>query len=238
MKEAVMILFGESFRSGGQGIHIRGLEKSFKGQIKATISQIKFLKYLRDNKKINTRIIIISYNTIYNNHLLDCFKYEDFLENWYFYDNLIGKDNLIKSGIEKINNLYKYKYLLIMRIDLFLKPYFFYIFDPDSKNIVFPSVCFKPCHKVFDCPRVNDMMMFIPRKLFRITNNFKLNHKTWYQLVYNKKINIKDLDTILKTYHDSDTAKDYNPIYYIVNRYIKPPPNKCGNEIFDKFNFK
>ena len=124
-----------------------------------------------------------------------------------------------------------------MRIDLFLKPYFIYIFNPDSKNILFPSVCFKPYHKILDCPRVNDMIMFIPKNLFRITNNFELNHKTWYQLVHNKKINIKHLETILKTYHDSDSAKDYNPIYYIVNRYIKPPPNVCGNEIFDKYNF-
>lgn len=238
MKNAVMILFGETFRSGGQGLHIRGLKKSVIPQIKATLSQVKFLKHLRDNKKINTRIIIISYNTIYKNNLLECFKCEGFLENYYFYDNLIGKDNLIKIGIEKIDDLYKYKFLLIMRIDLFLKPYFFDIFDPDSKKILFPSICFKPHHKVLDCPRVNDTMMFIPRNFFRITNKFKLNHSTWYQLVHKKKINVKDLDTILKTYHDSDTEKDFNPIYYIVNRYVKSPPNRCGNEIFDKFNFE
>jgi hypothetical protein len=32
---------------------------------------------------------------------------------------------------------------------------------------------------------------------------------------------------MLETYHDSDSAKDFNPIYYIVNRpQYKDTPNK------------
>ena len=40
---------------------------------------------------------------------------------------------------------------------------------------------------------------------------------------------------MLNTYHDSDSAKDFNPIYYIVNRNVKNTHRT--KEIFDKYNF-
>ena len=61
-----------------------------------------------------------------------------------------------------------------MRIDLFLKDKFFEIFNPYSDKILFPSVCFKPLHKCIH-PRVNDMMMFIP-KYFDFIKKFELGH--------------------------------------------------------------
>jgi hypothetical protein len=40
---------------------------------------------------------------------------------------------------------------------------------------------------------------------------------------------------MLNTYHDSDSAKDFNPIYYIVNRNVNN--TQRIKEIFDKYNF-
>ena len=40
---------------------------------------------------------------------------------------------------------------------------------------------------------------------------------------------------MINTYHDSDSAKDYNPIYYIVNRH--ETSIHTTKKIFDKYNF-
>ena len=43
----------------------------------------------------------------------------------------------------------------------------------------------------------------------------------------------KDIDTMIHTYHDSDSFKDYNPLYYIVNRQQTDIDHSKGY-IFDK----
>ena len=51
-----------------------------------------------------------------------------------------------------------------------------------------------------------------------------------------KGVKYNDLDTMINTYHDSDSAKDYNPLYYIVNR----PENKIHHSegvFFNKYAF-
>ena len=132
-----------------------------------------------------------------------------------------------------------------MRIDLFLKDKFFEIFNPYSDKILFPSVCFKPTHKCGLHPRVNDTMMFIPKKYFNFIKKFNiktsvkntrgLSHNSWHDLIVLHKLSYDDLDMMLNTYHDSDSAKDFNPIYYIVNRYVENTHRT--KEIFDKYNF-
>ena len=51
----------------------------------------------------------------------------------------------------------------------------------------------------------------------------------------NTDLTYEDLGTIINTYHDSDSSKDYNPLYYIVNR----PENiiwHSEGDIFNKHN--
>ena len=122
-----------------------------------------------------------------------------------------------------------------MRIDLFLKDKFSEIFNPTSDKILFPSICFEPHHKCDIHPRVNDMMMFIPKKYFYLINKITLNHGSWYDLITLYNLKYDDLDMMLDTYHDSDSAKDFNPIYYIVNRHQEM--NHTTTKIFDKYNF-
>ena len=124
-----------------------------------------------------------------------------------------------------------------MRIDLFLKDKFIEIFNVDNDKILFPSICFKPYHKVVIHPRINDMMVCIPKKYidFYKQNEVSLCHDTWYSLVQNHNFKYNQLDTMLNTYHDSDSSKDYNPIYYIVNRHQENI--HITTEIFDKYNF-
>jgi hypothetical protein len=63
----------------------------------------------------------------------------------------------------------------------------------------------------------------------------QLHHNSWHDLIVYHKLTYEDLDMMLNTYHDSDSAKDYNPIYYIVNRNVNNTHRT--KEIFDKYNF-
>jgi len=233
MKKSLLILFGESFRLG-QGNRNVGSKESYEEQIKAANSHINFVSSLQ-KKNINMVVSINSYTTQYDNHLTDIYK--DVLYDNIFYTNLIGQNALIHNCIKRIDNANDYHFILCMRIDLFLKDKFMEIFNPDSDKILFPSICFEPYHKVGIHPRVNDMMMYIPNKYINFfkQNNFNLFHNTWFDLVEIYNFNYSELDMMLNTYHDSDSAKDYNPIYYIVNRLENS--NHKTKKIFDKYNF-
>ena len=51
----------------------------------------------------------------------------------------------------------------------------------------------------------------------------------------NTDLTYDDLDTMINTYHDSDSSKDYNPLYYIVNRPENIIWHREGH-IFNKHN--
>ena len=236
MKKSLLILFGESFRLGGQGNRNIGSEESYEEQIKAAKSHINFILNLQ-RQNISMVVSINSYMTQYDNHLTDIYKNKNVLHDSIFYTNLLGQNALIHNCINRIDNVNDYDFILCMRIDLFLKNGFMEIFNPDNDRILFPSICFEPHHKVGKHPRVNDTMMCVPKKYINFfkQNNFNLSHNTWYDLIEDYNFNYSQLDMMLTTYHDSDSAKDYNPIYYIVNR-----PENSNHEtkkVFDKYNF-
>jgi len=81
-------------------------------------------------------------------------------------------------------------------------------------------------------------MTFVPRKYFKYLGYIHWTpdgHHQWYDLITHAKLKYDDLDTMINTYHDSDSAKDFNPLYYIVNR----PETQVHHttELFDKWAF-
>ena len=232
-KNALLILYGESFRLGGQSTRNRGSVESYEAQMKAAQTHINFIKHLQ-TKQINMVVSINSYTTQYEDNLMGI--YNDVLYDGIFYHDLIGQSKLIHNCVDRINEDY-FDFILCMRIDLFLKDRFLEIFNPDSDKILFPSICFEPHDKCGIHPRVNDMMMFVPKKYisFLKEKKFNLFHDTWKNLIEDFNLDYSDLDMMLNTYHDSDSEKDYNPIYYIVNR--PENNNHRTKKIFDKYNF-
>ena len=230
-----IILYGESFRLGGQGNRNTGSDESYNEQIKAANSHISFIKYL-NSKNINVDVYISSYATKFTNDLIDIYK--DVLIGHDFYENLIGQGNLIHNTINKISNITEYDFLLIMRIDIFLKDMFTEIFDHNWNKIMWASICFKPHHKCGIHPRVNSIIIFIPIKYYKYLQflHFGDGHGQWAYLINNTDLKYDDLDTMLSTFHDSDSAKDFNPIYYIVNRKETLIHRNIG-EIFNKITF-
>ena len=232
--KSLLILFGESFRFGSQGNRNRGSVNSYNAQIEAAQTHMKFIQNLKKNN-CNMVVSINSYTTQYNNILSNAYK--GVLVDSRFYQGLLGQNTLIQKCIDRIPNINEFDFILYMRIDIFLKDKFMEVFNPNSDKILFPSICFEPQHKFGEHPRVNDMMMFIPKKYFNFIKNINLDHETWYNLITKYNFNYDDLDMMLNTYHDSDSAKDFNPIYYIVNR-TQNNIHVTKNKVFDKYNFK
>ena len=90
---------------------------------------------------------------------------------------------------------------------------------------------------VFGCFRrvLGPLISEGPLRVLGLQFKFQLNHNSWHNLIVHHKLTYEDLDMMLNTYHDSDSAKDFNPIYYIVNRNVNNTHKT--KEIFDKYNF-
>lgn len=234
MKKGLLILFGESFRLGGQGNRNRGSDKSYDEQILASESHMKLVEILR-GKGFDLDVSINSYSTKFDSNLREVYKNSLIDEMFHKQPGGRGQNNLIHTCLNRINNIEQYEFILNMRIDIRLKEKFFEIFNPHASQILFPSVCWiggHKCGKNGKHPRINDMMMFVPRKFFGIAKEIKLQHESWHKLVEEHELSYEDLDVMIDTFHDSDSKKDFNPIYYIVNRGA----SRCHRSKYVKFD--
>jgi hypothetical protein len=231
----LIIFLGESFRIGQQHTRNRGSIESYSEQIKASNSHIVFIEHIIQKFQLNSiSLFLSSYNTQYDNDLL--MIYNKYLLGYKLYDNVIGLNNLFHNSINSIENIEKYDFILYIRIDLYLKEYFLNCFDPTINMILFPTICWIYASRIGNHPRVNDTILFIPKKYYKYIEKIRICHDTWYELINTTNLTYDDLDVMINTYHDSDSFKDYNPLYYIVNR--------CENKnwhskeyIFNKHNF-
>ncbi len=225
----LLLLFGESFRLGGQGNRNRGSAESYDGQMKAVQSQVDLIDHLR-RKGIEMDVGISSYTTPYQEDILKLYPRVVF---YLFHPYLLGQNELIRLGLKQANIDQDYDFVFYMRIDLLIKSPFLDIVEP-WQTIRFISVCWKYWDRYGNHPRVNDMMLYIPKKYFKYLSRIHLSHETWKNLI-DIGLTYEDLDMMCDTYHDSDSAIDYNPYYSIVNR------PECSthhtNKFFDKYNF-
>lgn len=232
--KGLLLLFGESFRWGGQHTRDRGRYVSYPAQIDASKSHKRWIDHTKQKYHADINVSINSYTTRFDDDLTSIYLLD--LKKSIFYPEMIGQNGLIQRCIQHLKeDLKEYDFILYMRIDLYLKDTFFDIFDPTWDKIMFPSICFEPHHKCGPHPRVNDMMMFIPKKYFSHLN-VGLGHDSWYNLIERQSLTYEDLDTMLNTYHDSDSGKDFNPIYFIVNR-PEESNHLTTRSIFNKYNF-
>lgn len=223
----LLIIVGECFREGGQYSRLKDTDISVTNQLKATESHLSFIEYLKNKYGITTDIQLISYISKYENILIN--QYNKYNLQYKFYDKyFVDRTTLVNST--KIENIAKeYDSILVIRPDMYLKPFFLDIFDPYATKICYPSVCYvdRGKHRIQQYPRVNDTMVFIPKNYFDIayyTIGIKLYHEAILDYVthsqsINKPLHLHtDFDFFLKTPHDSDSSKDYNPIYYLISR--------------------
>lgn len=177
--------------------------------------------------------MILSYTTKFQNDLSNV--YSKYLLSSTYHETAMGMQNLIEYSLNDIQKIQKeYDFILFMRIDLYLKDKFTQLFDSKWDKILFPSICFKPHHIILGHPRVNDVMTFFPKKYFNYINCTKFCHDAWYFFMNETDLTYDDIDTMIETFNDSDSAKDFNPMYFIVNRPECQRFHTEG-EIFNKY---
>ncbi len=218
--KCLILLLGESFRTGCQNTRIRGNESSYSEQIDLCTNHLNFFYFLKKCYNIDVSLHITTYNTVYNDKLFDIYK--NYLVSYSILNDPdgIGLHNLYYKSLCDIKNIKSYEFFFYYRIDIFLKPYFLDLFNPYWETIYFsfPMSIKDNGHMLIDEPRVSDTMLFIPNKYFHILDKVYLYHSCWFVLINKTKLTNKDLDFMINTFHDSDSFKDNNPLYYIVNR--------------------
>jgi hypothetical protein len=217
IQSCLVIFIGESFRSGGQFSRIIGRPESFDDQMIAVKSHIRFLKLLSE-MGYHVSTYIGTYETPYVKHLLH--EYQPSSYDIYQPHQRIGLNALFHNSYKHLhkNMKNKFSHFFYFRIDLFLKEDFFRQFFI-APIILFPSLCWKKNSLTpRKYPRVNDTMLFVPNRYFHFIPRMKIGHENYEILRRTTCLLDKDLGFLFKTFHDSDTSKDLNPYYRIVNR--------------------
>lgn len=229
-----IVFIGESFRTGLQGSRQIGTEEGLQAQREAFDTHMKWLNHLRQNKGHEIDVFFSTTQCHLSNQLLEWYKETGALRSCFiikpedssYPQHFVNASDLISAYT---NSTFIHDFVFTLRIDLFLKDDFISVFDKHIENgnlanyIMFPSICFtmNNYHIHIDKPRVNDTMISIPRRYLGLfyMKIVSLAHESWYKLV-NSNIGISDNDikVILNTYHDSDSYKDWNPIYKFCGR--------------------
>lgn len=238
MKKCLILILGEYFRDLTKRSVSYKNEEVFQDQHKAILSHVDFINFIKSQHNISPTVVIKSYKNYYESCLIDFYKSNNIdISSFDFFSDLKYTSGLFNLSINSIEDINIYDFILYIRPDLELKTFFKKVFNPDEKKILFPSVCFSfnSYHIQNNLyPRVSDTITFIPKNVYnRINlNNFFIGHESWEWLLKNGLKKEDDLiGTFLKTLHDSDSAKDWNPIYRIVNRAQQEKWHDCGKEI-------
>lgn len=207
-----IVLVGESFRLGGQGTRNRDSQESYEEQKRACLSHLKLAEALASEGH-QVDFFIESYATKYESELISL--YGERLKGFSFRDAMVGIQALARAALSK----YEHECVFVCRIDIALKGMMISMFDPEWQKVMFPSACWVHDCRCGNFPRVSDTMMFVPPRLLdRVRGRLFLGHTAWKEFVDSRTLESCDMGLVLDTYHDSDSAKDYNPIYTIVNR--------------------
>ena len=245
IRAGLFVIIGESFRSGGQGSRTRGEASSYDDQMKATKSQIKALAFLESKFGVKIDVSIGTYHTQYTNDLVSAFgdrivgkpdiRHED---------NAAGLTSFFKTALERAAGPEKtldqiYDFIFFCRVDIYLKGGFQMAVDLNWPTIRFPFICWVQNDVTGRSPRVSDFMLFVPSKYFSFLPHYVISHDSWRDFVTKSSLTKWDLDVMITTFHDSDSFKDWNPLYRIANRPENNEWNSiCLNEnscVFDKF---
>jgi hypothetical protein len=225
IQNGLFVLIGESFRTGGQFSRIKGNKSSYSDQMAAVDSVLTSIKLLEKKFNVHVGVSLGTYFTQYTSDLVKAYS-----------GRLVGKPDIrdsnttaglnpfFQTAIERATGPNQtleelYDFIFYCRIDLFLKPTFHAVLDLSWSNIRFPFICWKRSATTRNHhPRVSDAMLFFPSHYFKYMAQFVIGHDAWSNAVTHLSLTYDDMDVMITTFHDSDSQKDWNPLYRVVNR--------------------
>lgn len=222
MPKGLFIILGAGFRTGNQGSTIIGRPESYAGQKEACMTHIGLFKHLKREHDSDIDVILNTYSTQYDNDIQGW--YDNYLISSQFHKHMIGYHELYRNSVDLAKPILdKYDYVHFLRADLFLKPHFYGLVTLDDHKFKYSSICFTlhNYHKTSNnLPRVADMMLYIPKVFFSVLllPDIALLSHYGVDALHAHGVCVDNVSFYLHTYHDSDSYKDWNPIYYVVNR--------------------
>lgn len=220
--KCLIVLVGESFRLGGQNSRNIGSDESFHGQMEASHSHLEFVNAIKSKFGMSSDILLNTYTTKFDAQLVKKYSENDLgggALRTNFNPSQMGRQEIFNQSCELVaDKLHDVEFVQFIRVDLILKRTLMDLFYPDCDRVLWPSACFFGWHKHDGCPRVSDTMLYVPKKHFSLIENKEIwfGHEGWSRLKH--KIGSQNQGLLLGTLHDSDSAKDWNPIYWISGR--------------------
>lgn len=246
MKNCLICITGESFRNGPQSSRIRkDSVHSETNQIRAIHSHLEFITYLKNYYNIISDVLlnIYSFNDCKDTQLIQLYQNHPHINKVYVYlkYELLGEYGLLLNTYDIITydlKNYKYLFILFIRIDLFLKPYFQNIFDLREKirfsnvneigkhfnnfnigmeNHLHSAGIMSDDKTFIQNPFVNHQILYVPNKYFNTIYQKKfILHGSYSHLL--ELVPKEDIDFFLYTFHSSSTDISWNPIFHQVGR--------------------
>jgi hypothetical protein len=208
-KRGLFIFMGESFRSGGTTSRIVGLDESYDSQMQACYSHSSFVEMVSSMYGCIIDVYISTYNTKFNDKLLNA--YTPNIIGHDLYDNRIGTKALLENALNNIHDTSIYDFILLLRIDIIIKPKLYTIFNPDWDTIRFACISWIQDARCGIYPRVNPILVFVPKKYYEyIIEYIDIScHSIWKNLILNANLKTEDMDVMINTYNDADSEKGF-----------------------------
>jgi|694.fasta_scaffold79452_4 hypothetical protein len=228
----LLVLNGESYRSGNQMSRYRGTKNYIERQFLACKSHVKLINVIKDKYNIDTDLIIHSYklNETDDNNLINYYKNHNInIISVTFLPSICENEKkFLNLTYDKINeHLFRYDGCLLIRIDLYLKEFYIQNFVFDDK-IRFPHIDLNHTINITKKFPVCHVFIYYPKKYFHVIENkivYNSTHEIYENLI-TQNIHNSEIDFCINTIHLCTTDCQSNPLYcqigrkYVANYYF------------------
>lgn len=221
-KRLAIIIRGEGFRKGNQLNRNDGQEESYNEQKEACMTHMDLVRRI-ERLGYNVDLYIDTYHTKYDKDLLEF--YGNHVKDSHFHTTKFASQRmLIKHSIDMLKNkLNSYDALLILRVDLFLKDRFINEYNPDTQTVQFPFVMWTlNIRTPAGNPMLTDTIFHFPKiyydKLHGLYEGGSWGDSNHAFLDIVPLVYEKEYSLMTRHFHDSDSAKDFNPYYKMIGR--------------------
>ena len=221
------VLFGEGYRSGPQMSRTRGTGDYMRKQMVASKSHIKLVNMLKtQGHEVDVILNTYKLNEKDDNDLLHYYQRNSNVIQSFFYDHLFPSENhffenMFFNVIPQPND---YDFVLIIRIDFYVKQLFFETLKFAEDKITFPFIDsnininysnetnqFSVCHPI----------ILVPKKYFCafLDHNFYIHHPHELRIeLINSGVPKDDIIFMTNTLHVCSTDLGWNPFFIMVGR--------------------
>jgi hypothetical protein len=247
----LLVLWGESYRSGKQMTRTRGTKNYLERQHIACDSHINLINKLNTEYKTDVFINTYKLNNIDDNNLIEYYKKNNVeILKYIFHDNIFSsEEHFLDNMYDNVNNLLEtinYDYVILLRIDLYIKSMFIKNITLEPDKIQFPHIDSNMdfnmehffltkeiaiCHFIMICPK--KFYDIIKKKIIYNTTH------SIYNKILNSGISIDNVKFMLNTLHICSTDSGWNPLYIQVGREYKLLYNEIEGStyIYENHNF-